>query len=219
VFGRFVPEAVSENGKDEFDTAVVDLAPKIYERRLAALGAQRDALIAKRAAESDSRVRQDLDIRLFEVAQALGHWVRRIGLAEVRQLPGRFLLAAVAHEAADFFQPRLGGTPNRLLPLRRNFACGGGGGWRAGRRSARRRVARKRLRSRYGAIHASHWAAARARHATLSTRSGRRVEIARMRENNAICRPRPRLYTHMNIGAPGRSRRVSVRNPRRGSGR
>ncbi len=60
--GRFVPEAASENGKDEFDTAVIDLAPNIYERGLAALGAQRDALIAQRATESDSRVRQDLDI-------------------------------------------------------------------------------------------------------------------------------------------------------------
>ena len=60
--GRFVPEAASANGKDEFDVAVIDLAPSIYERRLAALTARRDALVAQRAAESDRRVRQDLDI-------------------------------------------------------------------------------------------------------------------------------------------------------------
>ncbi len=60
--GRFVPEAASANGKDEFDTAVIDLAPRIYERRLAALTAMRDALVAPRAAESAPRVRQDLDI-------------------------------------------------------------------------------------------------------------------------------------------------------------
>ncbi len=60
--GRFLPEAASANGKDEFDTAVIDLAPRIYERRLAALGALRDVLVAQRASESDPRVRQDLDI-------------------------------------------------------------------------------------------------------------------------------------------------------------
>lgn len=60
--GRFNPEVASAIGKDEFDTAVIDLAPKIYERRLAALAARRDALVAQRAAESDPRVRQDLDI-------------------------------------------------------------------------------------------------------------------------------------------------------------
>ena len=53
--GRFSPEAASANGKDEFDTAVIDLAPGIYERRLAALTARRDALVTQRAAESDPK--------------------------------------------------------------------------------------------------------------------------------------------------------------------
>ena len=60
--GRFFPEGASSNGKDEFDTAIIDLAPKIYERRLASLRAVRDALAAQRDKESDPRVRQDLDI-------------------------------------------------------------------------------------------------------------------------------------------------------------
>lgn len=83
--GRFVPEAASARGKDEFDAAVIDLAPGIYERRLAALGAQRDALIAQRAAESDSKVRQDLDILIAS---------RELAIAE-RQVEHRYILRPV----------------------------------------------------------------------------------------------------------------------------
>lgn len=60
--GRFLPEPASADGRDEFDTAVIDLAPRLYERGVAALRAVRDASLAQRAAESDPRVRQDLDI-------------------------------------------------------------------------------------------------------------------------------------------------------------
>lgn len=60
--GRFFPEGASANGKDEFDTAIVDLKPRLYERRVAALHSIRAALVAERATESDPRVRQDLDI-------------------------------------------------------------------------------------------------------------------------------------------------------------
>ena len=60
--GRFFPEGASANGKDEFDAGIIDLAPKVYERRIASLRAVREALVAQRAKESDSRVRQDLDI-------------------------------------------------------------------------------------------------------------------------------------------------------------
>lgn len=69
--GRFLPEAASANGKDVFDTAVIDLAPKLYERRLAALAALRDALVTQRAIESDPRVRQDLDILIASRERAI----------------------------------------------------------------------------------------------------------------------------------------------------
>jgi uncharacterized protein (DUF885 family) len=60
--GQFFPEGASSAGQDEFDTAVADLGPNRFERRLAQTEKRLAALRALRATETDSKVRQDLDI-------------------------------------------------------------------------------------------------------------------------------------------------------------
>src|SRR2546427_9373999 len=60
--GAFHPEFASELGIDRFDTAVLDLAPENAKRYDAAAGRVLEVLAAKRKAEYDPKVRQDLDI-------------------------------------------------------------------------------------------------------------------------------------------------------------
>lgn len=68
---QFLPEAASQDGREEFDTAVVDLGPQVYERELAALKARRDALVALRAHEEDTKVGQDLDVLIASRERAI----------------------------------------------------------------------------------------------------------------------------------------------------
>src|SRR5438445_360107 len=65
--GAFHPEFASELGVDRFDTAVLDLAPENAKRYDAAAGRVLELLAAKRKAESDPKVRQDLDILIDAV--------------------------------------------------------------------------------------------------------------------------------------------------------
>src|SRR5712691_9478552 len=60
--GAFHPEFASELGIDRFDTAVLDLNPENAKRYEAAAGRVLELLAAKRKAESDPKVQQDLDI-------------------------------------------------------------------------------------------------------------------------------------------------------------
>jgi len=60
--GAFHPEFASELGIDRFDTAVLDLDSENAKRYDAAAGRALGLLAAKRKAESDPKVRQDLDI-------------------------------------------------------------------------------------------------------------------------------------------------------------
>jgi hypothetical protein len=59
---QFLPEAGSQDGREEFDTQVIDLKPQIYERQLASIKARREALVALLATETNPKVRQDLEI-------------------------------------------------------------------------------------------------------------------------------------------------------------
>ena len=59
---RFTPEQASFRGMEAFDTQVFDLAPHRSERQRAEMQAQAGKLRRQREAESDARVRQDLDI-------------------------------------------------------------------------------------------------------------------------------------------------------------
>ena len=65
--GRFDPEQASYFGVDRFDTAVFDLGPRRTERFTAAAGGLLKRLGALKAAETDSRVAQDLDILIDAV--------------------------------------------------------------------------------------------------------------------------------------------------------
>jgi len=62
--GQFFPEGPSSAGQEEFDTAVADFGPNLFERSLAQTEKRLAALRALRAAETDPKVRQDLDIPL-----------------------------------------------------------------------------------------------------------------------------------------------------------
>jgi hypothetical protein len=59
---QFLPEAGSQDGREEVDTQVADLKPQICERQLAALKARKEALVALLATKADPKVRQDLEI-------------------------------------------------------------------------------------------------------------------------------------------------------------
>jgi hypothetical protein len=65
--GAFYPEFTSELGVDRFDTAVLDLGPENAKRYDAAAGRVLEQLAAKRKAESDPKVRQDLDLLIDAV--------------------------------------------------------------------------------------------------------------------------------------------------------
>ena len=69
--GQFLPEAGSQAGKEEFDTQVIDLKPQAYERRVLALKARREALVALRASEPDPQVQQDLEILIASRDRAI----------------------------------------------------------------------------------------------------------------------------------------------------
>ncbi|MCX7170322.1 MAG: DUF885 family protein [Proteobacteria bacterium] len=67
--GKFNPEFASFNGSEEFDMAVQDLAPQVFERRVASMEARRNVLRALREKEADSKVQQDLDILIRSLEQ------------------------------------------------------------------------------------------------------------------------------------------------------
>ena len=60
--GRYHPESSTSLGDDSFDTAVADFKPRAYERELADTERRLADLRRQRAAETDPKVRQDLDI-------------------------------------------------------------------------------------------------------------------------------------------------------------
>jgi hypothetical protein len=65
--GRFDPEQASYFGVERFDTAVSDLGPRRTERFTAAAGGLLKRLGALKAAETDARVAQDLEILIEAV--------------------------------------------------------------------------------------------------------------------------------------------------------
>ena len=111
--GLFFPEGATDIGTAGFDTNVIDLAPHVYERRLAALKARRDALASLRQSETDVKVQQDLDIlvasqdRAIEGTQVSHQYLLNVvgaasvvnfglsGLLDVRNKPERQALALV----------------------------------------------------------------------------------------------------------------------------
>jgi hypothetical protein len=60
--GKFFPEGPSAQGKEEFDTGVADIGPRIVERRIADAEMRLASLRELRASEGHTKVRQDLDI-------------------------------------------------------------------------------------------------------------------------------------------------------------
>lgn len=69
--GLFNPEAASRTGNDKFDTAVVDLGPRIEERIVARFTQRLEEARAKREVEKDVRVREDLDIIIANLERQL----------------------------------------------------------------------------------------------------------------------------------------------------
>ena len=69
--GQFFPEGPSSSGQEEFDTAVADFGPNIFERQLAQTEKRLAALRGLRAAETDPKLRQDLDILIASREQAI----------------------------------------------------------------------------------------------------------------------------------------------------
>jgi len=68
---RFDPEDASANGLSAYDGLATDLAPRLDQRRAAVMTTLLAELRRRRAAERDSRVRQDLDILIQSVADDL----------------------------------------------------------------------------------------------------------------------------------------------------
>lgn len=69
--GQVFPEGPSSAGQEEFDTAVADFGPNLFERSLAQTEKRLAALRALRAAETDPKVRQDLDILIASREQVI----------------------------------------------------------------------------------------------------------------------------------------------------
>lgn len=84
--GQFFPEGPSSAGQEEFDTAVADFGPNYFERALAQTEKRLAALRALRAAETDPKVRQDLDILIASREQVI----------ETARLERRYLINYVA---------------------------------------------------------------------------------------------------------------------------
>ncbi|MBV8656399.1 MAG: DUF885 domain-containing protein [Burkholderiales bacterium] len=66
---KFVPEFASMVGQESLDTNVMDLAPNIYERRLASSASSLASLEKSLVAETDPKVRQDIQILIQRVKQ------------------------------------------------------------------------------------------------------------------------------------------------------
>ena len=62
--GQFAPEMASSYGLTQYDTLVADLQPNVSERSQAALNKIKAKLESKLAVETDSRVKQDLQIMI-----------------------------------------------------------------------------------------------------------------------------------------------------------
>src|SRR5258706_12946096 len=69
--GRFYPEWLSSSGEERYDTAIADLGPKLFERRVAQLEKRLSILKALRISERDTKVRQDLDILIDSRERAI----------------------------------------------------------------------------------------------------------------------------------------------------
>lgn len=61
---QFIPEMASSVGQDSFDTAIIDLQPRLYERQLATNEKLLAGLRAEKAVEKDVSVQQDIDIMI-----------------------------------------------------------------------------------------------------------------------------------------------------------
>jgi len=59
---RFFPESASYQGREEFDSGVADIGPKIYERSMAQQERRLVHLRALLAREKDAKVREDIEI-------------------------------------------------------------------------------------------------------------------------------------------------------------
>ncbi len=112
--GAFHPEFASELGVDRFDTAVLDLNPEYAKRYEAAAGRVLELLAAKRKAESDPKVRQDLDILIDAVESR-----RRTSSLEQRLLVPYFDLPRQVFEGLKVLLDARNGESRRRSALQR----------------------------------------------------------------------------------------------------
>ena len=112
--GAFHPEFASELGVDRFDTAVLDLNPENAKRYEAAAGRVLELLAAKRKAESDPKVRQDLDILIDAVESR-----RRTSALEQRLLIPYFDLPRQIFEGLKVLLDARNGESRRKSALQR----------------------------------------------------------------------------------------------------
>src|SRR5437773_5740173 len=112
--GAFHPEFASELGVDRFDTAVLDLNPENAKRYEAAAGRVLELLAAKRKAESDPKVRQDLDILIDAVESR-----RRTSALEQRLLIPYFELPRQIFEGLKVLLDARNGESRRKSALQR----------------------------------------------------------------------------------------------------
>ncbi len=70
-FARFGPEGAGRLGLEGYDEQVIDLQPGVYDRTRKAMREVAATLAARRAAETDPRVQQDLDILVTAVKDNL----------------------------------------------------------------------------------------------------------------------------------------------------
>ncbi len=67
LFARLSPESAGQFGVPGYDEQITDLSPGIYERNMAAVKTAREEMEKRLAAETDPRVRQDLQILLDQI--------------------------------------------------------------------------------------------------------------------------------------------------------
>ncbi|MDK2125582.1 DUF885 domain-containing protein [Parachitinimonas caeni] len=85
---RFYPEAASQAGREEFDTATADFGPRLYERKQEANRQRLDWLKTQRTKETDPKVLQDLDIMIERISSDISEGeLRHALLLPYRDVP------------------------------------------------------------------------------------------------------------------------------------
>ena len=100
LMAKLQPEAASQFGVEGYDDQISDMSPGFVERQIKAIRVVHTELVRRLAAESDRRVKQDLEILVKAAADSIKETeLSEIGSGSVFQ-PGRMLMLPVISRSA-----------------------------------------------------------------------------------------------------------------------